>query len=40
LIITEGAFDMAGRFIKQEFVPARHFYAKCFAHNMIMRCQE
>lgn len=25
LIITEGAFDMAGRFIKQEFVPARKF---------------
>lgn len=39
LIITEGAFDRAGRFIKQEFVPARQF-AKCWQYHVSKNLQE
>ena len=38
LIITEGAFDRAGRFIKQEFVPARKF-AKTWQYHVSMNLQ-
>jgi hypothetical protein len=38
LIITEGAFDRAGRFIKQEFVPARKF-AKCWQYHVSTNLQ-
>lgn len=38
LIITEGAFDRAGRFIKQEFVPARKF-AKCWQYHISTNLQ-
>ena len=39
LIITEGAFDKAGRFIKQEFVPARNF-AKCWQYHVSKNLQK
>lgn len=39
LITTEGAFDRAGRFIKQEFVPARQF-AKCWQYHVSKNLQE
>lgn len=38
LIITEGAFDTVGRFIKQEFVPARKF-AKCWQYHVSTNLQ-
>ena len=38
LIITEGAFDRAGRFIKQEFVPARKF-AKTWQYHVSINLQ-
>lgn len=38
LIITEGAFDRGGRFIKQEFVPARKF-AKCWQYHVSTNLQ-
>ncbi len=38
LIITEGAFDNAGRFIKQWFVPARKF-AKCWQYHVSTNLQ-
>lgn len=38
LIITEGAFDSKGRFIKQEFVPARKF-AKCWQYHVLKNLQ-
>jgi len=39
LIITEGAFDRAGRFIKQEFVPARGF-AKSWQYHVSKNLQK
>ena len=39
LIITEGAFDRAGRFIKQEFIPARQF-ARCWQYHVSKNLQE
>ena len=38
LIITEGAFDMAGKFIKQEFIPARNF-AKVWQYHVSKNLQ-
>jgi hypothetical protein len=38
LIITEGAFDRTGRFIKQEFIPARKF-AKTWQYHVSMNLQ-
>jgi hypothetical protein len=39
LIITEGAFDRSGRFIKQEFIPARKF-AKCWQYHVSTNLQK
>lgn len=38
LIITEGAFDERGNFIKQEFIPARKF-AKCWQYHVLKNFQ-
>lgn len=38
LIITEGAFDKSGRFIKQEFIPARKF-AKSWQYHVSTNLQ-
>ncbi len=38
LIITEGAFDEAGKFIKREFIPARKF-AKCWQYHVSKNLQ-
>ena len=39
LIITEGAFDRAGRFIKEDFIPARKF-AKCWQYHVSTNLQK
>lgn len=39
LIITEGAFDLKGQFIKQEFVPARGF-AKSWQYHVSKNLQK
>ena len=38
LIITEGAFDITGRFIKQDFIPARKF-ARCWQYHVSINLQ-